>query len=834
MPSRSGADGLGAFSYYDHVYLPESSKELVWRHDGRRYKSQIVFRVNGKKKTEAFLFEERETGWAPVVLQDGTVSDGKVETYEKAVSEILCPPDTFFTSVFSAQGKRPLSAFKNAEVKTLLADLLGLEQVREQGALAADVVKQLKAGLAVVRQGAARAQEDAAGVKRSLADLDGTAEAVQAAASQRVAAAVRLDAARQRMAKVSAEHSNAAETEVRRRTLTEDAKRAGEEHAAGARRLAQEVPRLQQREAALQQRVASRRQAHAQRRAQLERDIGALTAVAQLSDAVEKAAGRRPIAHRVVVRCRGIVARAQEKVDVLERAKATLAARRRELESIDREAGQVALRQADLQRRFGLTSSVPCAGMDIQGRCQLLGDAREAKALLPSADAAIAALAEKKRAAGEAIADTEKAVRGLPAAAEARNRAEQVLEAAEQRLRELELLCARQEEVRRAATTLSSLVEDLAKLPEQAAPETDEERAERADIAAARQRADEELRRLTQVRDDALARIAEQASLLPPALDPALLVAAKQEVEAAAQAVATAERAETGARQRDERAKALGEQLTGLAKKEESAAKSAARVEAELATWSLLAKCLSNDGVIALDIDDAGPTFSALANELLLACYGPRFTLQVITQSSNGKGELREDFDIIVHDGWRDESKSLKLVSGGERVWISCRDRHEIHYAETPDMPSSRSGRRSRPCNCAAGTCEAMRHNTSGSETMSPDARGGKSLSLMSGGERTFIDACLTRAIALYLAQNTGRRFDTLFSDEADGPLDPEHKRMFMAMKREVLRLGGYRQEFFITQTPHLATMADAIIDLDAMQADAHSDIDLVAEEARR
>ena len=200
---------------------------------------------------------------------------------------------------------------------------------------------------------------------------------------------------------------------------------------------------------------------------------------------------------------------------------------------------------------------------------------------------------------------------------------------------------------------------------------------------------------------------------------------------------------------------------------------------------------------------------------------------------TNGKGELREDFDIIVHDGSRNESKSLKLVSGGERVWISCRSRHEVHYAENPDMPSSRSGRRPCPCNCAAGTCEAMRHNTSGFGGMSTDARGGKSLSLMSGGERTFIDACLTRAIALYLAQNTGRRFDTLFSDEADGPLDPEHKRMFMAMKREVLRLGGYRQEFFITQTPHLATMADAIIDLDAMRDDAHSDDALVAEVAR-
>ncbi|MDP3613632.1 MAG: DNA repair protein, partial [Rubrivivax sp.] len=100
MPSRAGADGLGAFSYYDHVFLPESSKELVWRHGGKRYKSQLVLRVNGKKKSEAFLFEHGGRGWAPVVLHDGTVSDGKVETYEKAVAEILCPADTFFTSVF--------------------------------------------------------------------------------------------------------------------------------------------------------------------------------------------------------------------------------------------------------------------------------------------------------------------------------------------------------------------------------------------------------------------------------------------------------------------------------------------------------------------------------------------------------------------------------------------------------------------------------------------------------------------------------------------------------------------------------------------------------------
>ena len=94
-----------------------------------------------------------------------------------------------------------------------------------------------------------------------------------------------------------------------------------------------------------------------------------------------------------------------------------------------------------------------------------------------------------------------------------------------------------------------------------------------------------------------------------------------------------------------------------------------------------------------------------------------------------------------------------------------------------------------------------------------------KSVGLMSGGERVFVNECLIRAVALYLAQHTGRQYDTLFSDEADGPLDPERKRMFMAMKREVLQLGGYAREFFVSQTPELTAMADAVIDLEVFAA---------------
>ena len=104
-----------------------------------------------------------------------------------------------------------------------------------------------------------------------------------------------------------------------------------------------------------------------------------------------------------------------------------------------------------------------------------------------------------------------------------------------------------------------------------------------------------------------------------------------------------------------------------------------------------------------------------------------------------------------------------------------------------------------------------------------------KSVGVTSGGEWVWINECLTRGIALYLAQNSGRRYGTLFSDEADGPLDPERKRMFIAMKREVLRLGGYEREFFVSQTPALVDSAHAVIDLTAYGVGAGDTLTLVA-----
>ena len=91
---------------------------------------------------------------------------------------------------------------------------------------------------------------------------------------------------------------------------------------------------------------------------------------------------------------------------------------------------------------------------------------------------------------------------------------------------------------------------------------------------------------------------------------------------------------------------------------------------------------------------------------------------------------------------------------------------------------------------------------------------GEKALGMMSGGERVWVNECLTRAIALYVSGSSGTQFATLFTDEADGTLDPDRKRQFMCMKRSILKLGGYEREYFVSQTPELWDMADYIIDV--------------------
>ena len=343
------------------------------------------------------------------------------------------------------------------------------------------------------------------------------------------------------------------------------------------------------------------------------RQRGALQALAELGQFVGRAGRRRGLARRVVELRRERATAAQADASRLEHVRGQVRLLRLSMQGIEREAGQVALRQVELQRRFGLAQAVPCAGTDLQARCQLLGEANEAKALLPSAGATMAELSRRKEDATTQAKGAEAEATRLADAGERRNQAEAKLERAQRRADRYEVTAARAGEVEQARTALTAIDEELVRTEAVPQAETAQEASERAEIAAAAQRLTGERARIVAgqrrrvVAHRGAAGAAAGAFRRRTRRSVAQLADAEPSQQRASAAVAEA--AEIAAVQRHEQAKALHDRLACAAEAKGSADRRAADVETELSAWSLLAKCLSNDGVIALDIDDAGPTF---------------------------------------------------------------------------------------------------------------------------------------------------------------------------------------------------------------------------------
>lgn len=753
MPSRAAVAGAGGFSYYDHVFLPESEKDLVWALAGRCYRSRVVIRLNGRRRTEAYLFMLGDDGaWRPVVLDDGTVADGKVETYTRCVEQLCGPADTFFTSVFGAQGKRQLSDYRNAEIKTLLADLLGQEQIREVGRKAADTAKLLRAGLVSVRQEVAVMDADAERLGAGLAvAVDAPERAIRAQAALAKAASA-LDEARQAHAQVLAQREQARGTDARRAQLQSERQAAESAGRSALQDLSDRAEAEKQRLQRLGQRTRQREAQAAQRRERLAAVQAQCNAVLAREPLVRCAARRLPLAERLLVLRAERVEQERERAAQWEQAQSALRLAGQQVEGIEREAGQAALQAQALARRFGLTAQVPCSGMAMQGTCRLLADAREAQAMIPSAEGVLRRLAAEK-AGVEREAKLVRARASTLADAQTRlTEASRRLASTRDRAARLALLAAKLDDMHAVRQRLTDARTEWANLAGSGADGVSDEaradREEREAIAASVRSIQVQQSEQSERLRHSLARLDAVISQLPAAFDARSLSTAEGARDRAFAVHEAAQRTQLEAAKAVEALAGLRQRRAELAERRAAAQRRVLRIESAMGDWTLLARCMSNDGLIALAIDDAGPALAGLANDLLLACYGPRFTVSIETQSETAKGEKREDFDIVVHDADSGESKSVRHMSGGERVWVN---------------------------------------------------------------------ECLVRAVALYLAQTSAHRYDTLFSDEADGALDPARKRMFGTMKREVLRRGGYRREFFVSQTPELAAMADAVIDLDAL-----------------
>lgn len=72
-----------------------------------------------------------------------------------------------------------------------------------------------------------------------------------------------------------------------------------------------------------------------------------------------------------------------------------------------------------------------------------------------------------------------------------------------------------------------------------------------------------------------------------------------------------------------------------------------------------------------MEVDAVGPELTELANDLLLTCLGPRFTvaIETVATRADGKGQ-KEGCWVMVRDGEEGREGEIRSFSGGERVLI--------------------------------------------------------------------------------------------------------------------------------------------------------------------
>jgi exonuclease SbcC len=588
------------------------------------------------------------------------------------------------------------------------------------------------AGLPFVERDLHDAQDDVDAEAKRLDTARAEEAAAQAAlerartAGERIGALQQAEAsARQAVVSADAELRRAAEAPVAAKRRRDDrlaavaARRVEDLEPAAARRRDERLEAIRVRQVEELEPAARRR--HQDAVAALTRRATDARAVLGEEPAITEAAARR-------LRLRDDRARLEDErrsIEALrpareraERDAATANVRLREL--VKAREDQV----ADLRRRAGLLGAVPCTAQatwcepvpageespetDLAGTCPLLNDARGAKAKADAlAGAPSDAEVRAKRAADDAMAAWRKAQEDEAAGLQRQSGVLRRLQDLDLEIPTVEALVGRQALLEAARRTLDEVSTEARSAANQLAADL-----EAADLAIGRASADQSAAAVAYAAEvEAARQAAAEASADRPRIEAeyeaALLEAddacraaraaleiaqdrhreaeaalARARAEADGRSVATCEddldrlRRERQADEQDLRAadqkaatlRARLEQLQGRAAELERMRADVASIEEDLGDWRLLEQALGKDGVQALEIDAAGPEVAQLTNELLTACYGPRFSIAFETLRTKRDGGQAEAFDVRVFDGGHE--RPVEALSGGERVVV--------------------------------------------------------------------------------------------------------------------------------------------------------------------
>ncbi len=732
--SRASSYSPGAFSYFDHTY-GEALKELDWEYAGVRYRSSIVIH-NGKRKQECYLLSLKSDKYQPYTAPDGTISDGKTSTYDHCVEAILGSPELFFTAAFACQGRKALSDYPNADIKALMADLLGANQILDLGTQADTVAKGIRLRLITMRERIGAAEKADQEYQITTQDLANAQQEREPIARQLESATAKVAAQQQELANERSNEQRAHELRRQRQQIREridaevsdSAAAASREKASIARSIDQITNRIED--------IRNKLEANTKTIAAAEARIAKNALLMQRQPDIDLAIMQLPGLEAALNEGNASLALLEEQAIKKHHAEMRLSALSTELDGAKKS-------HSNTLSRCGLISEVPCYGLPLQKQCKLLAEANTARDSLPGLEEKLATLAEfvkeVKEEANKYAAIDEQIVTAKKnlGAVTAQHRAAAALAAMQGQIDVAEAAMVADRQAISDAVAYNSTAE-------QSITEGEKE------ISRLTEQLRETLTNLEGASKKKIQQYTEEMLALPPIQEQSRLLEMESQLSDLKKWIA---KYESRKHELTATIATLEERARRLLVERDEAAKDRAKVselENDLAHWTLLGKALGRDGIVALCIDDAGPTLANLANDLLSACYGHRFSVRIDTQRETAKGAMAETFDIKVLDSEQDAIKSISDTSGGERIWIN---------------------------------------------------------------------ECITRAMALYQAQSSGRHYECLFSDESDGALDPEKKRQFARMKRRVLELGGYRREFFITHSDEVRSVADHCIDLTTREA---------------
>lgn len=651
MPDRVKSYSQRSFSYYDECFLPESVKELLWEFNGSIYKSRIEINPI-KRKTKAYLYrviEDKEE-----IIKE-TV-DGSVDSYIEVIEKILGSPELYFTSVFRSQDARRFSNYTKSEFEEIFQELLSIKLIEKLIEICHEKVKNINVDINTINSTIETHKQivnQKDNILKQLNDIKSTKQNYLKEQEETEQKIINLKNELEKLNETI--RSNAVITARKKELQNQLIQRQKELHEINV-----EYEKKRQYYNRSYKELIEKKNLilkYLSEEHNVDNEIKSLSS--HLSDHSDINKKLEELNKKSL--------ELQEKLNTISRHKDLIEKTKHELYIKER---QRLNRLAELNTLFErarqsqkLLEEVPCTGTEYQKKCKLLRDAVDTSSSIEDLHGQINIYSRRSDEEVTLQNEIENLSRQINCEKDVlselneceRQRRTLSLElnrilSIEKQLREL---YSKKASIEESKKTLHLYDEQINTLKIEA---TDTLNKLEVKINVLKNEIDEINKEINKcvIDEEIITKYNEiQAKLryLEEHLKNtnSTLIEIEYKIGKLEEVIRTIYNAENEIIKQEEKLRSLN---------------------SELSEWKTVNRIL--DELIPLEIEDAGPEISEIANTLLETCYGPRFSITIITKvkSKTNKTAEKDVFEILIYDSIKDQKKPLYYLSGGERVWI--------------------------------------------------------------------------------------------------------------------------------------------------------------------